>query len=149
MNLRILKKLSKRAAPLLPLLGDCREQFRAERDGSHTGQAGIERKHWDRTSVSHGGKPWRHDIKFKVRRGERWVVMSPPSSPLKGTVIVGEMSGYYEPEWDEETAWESLERIVLDHFTDWDESGPTALRRFRYPSDIFRAAREIIAERGQ
>ena len=44
MNLRTLKKLSKRAAPLLPLLGDDRKQFPAERWDNYTGLLIMDRK---------------------------------------------------------------------------------------------------------
>ena len=37
--------------------------------------------------------------------------------------------------------------IVHAQFTDWDEDGPRSLRQFNGPSDIFRAAQEIINER--
>ncbi len=35
--------------------------------------------------------------------------------PLPGTPMTGEVSGYYEPEWDERTALEDLQRHVM-----WD-----------------------------
>lgn len=40
--------------------------------------------------------------------------------PLAGTPMVGGMSGYYEPEWDEETAYEALHHIVT-----WQEKPDT------------------------
>lgn len=142
MNLRILKKLSKRAALLLPLLGDCRDQFPAGKDDSDTSIGGCDRKHWERLSVSHGEKPWR-GIKFKVKRAERWVVMYPPTSPLKGTVMVGEMSGYYEPEWSEQTAWEALRAAVFEDCTDWTEHGFTITRDLSTTRHVLAAAREL------
>jgi hypothetical protein len=147
MNLRILKKLSKRAAPLLPLLGDCRDQFPAVRGENHTGQWGHDRKHWERTWSKHATKCRFFPIVLYPKHGKGLVVMREPSTPWKGTLMVGEVPGYYEPEWSEETAWEALERLVWEHFTEWNEDGPTFLRTFRYPSDIFRAAHEIIAAR--
>ncbi len=146
MNLRILKKLSKRAAPLLSMLGDDRVQFRADDScKSFTNIGGHDFKHWDRMSVPHGN-PSLGSFKYLPRHGLRWIVMSEPWQPWKGTVMVGESVGYYEPEWEEETAWEALQRAVVEHFTDWNEDGPIALRKFDTPGDYFRAAHEIIAE---
>ncbi|CAN0620564.1 protein of unknown function [Burkholderia multivorans] len=114
----------------------------------YTSISGHDRKHWERISVHHGERPWKHHIKFKVKCGERWVVMIPPSTPLKGTVMVGEMSGYYEPEWDEKTAWEALLEAIDNHFTDWNESGRIWLGpRIDTPTRIFAAAHEAIAAR--
>lgn len=36
--------------------------------------------------------------------------------PLPGTPMTGEVSGYYEPEWDERTALEDLQKHVM-----WDK----------------------------
>jgi hypothetical protein len=110
-NLRILKKLSKRAAPLLLKLGDEQEQFRAEKGENYHGAA------------------------------------LPHPHPLKGTMMAGGMSGYYEPEWSEECAWMALREQVYWHFTKYNEKTedlePT--RELRLPSQIFRAAEEMIA----
>jgi hypothetical protein len=145
LNLRILKKLSKRAAPLLALLGDDREQFRADAScKSFTHIGGHDFKHWDRMSVPHG-KRSRGDFKYLPKHGLRWILMSDPWQPWEGTVMVGETVGHYEPEWEEQTAWEALQDAVIGHFTDWNEDGPTALRKFDAPGDYFRAAQEIIA----
>lgn len=151
MNLRILKKLSARAAPLLPLLGDEREQFRAEPLHNYGMPLIPDRKHWERSSCHEtyeGRNDWSAprgaQIVFTTRSGRR-MVMSPPSHPRAGTMMVGATTGYYEPEWDEQTAWCALEDNVRAHFTDWNEDGPTPLRFFRGPGDIFRAAHEIIA----
>lgn len=153
MNLRILKKLSKRAAILLTLMGDDREQFRAERLYNYGMPLIPERKHWDRTrchATYEGRNDWSTSrgaqIVFTTRAGRR-MVMGPPSHPRAGTMMVGATTGYYEPEWSEETAWCALEDQVRDHFCDWDEDGPKPLRQFNGPGDIFRAAQEIIAER--
>ena len=42
------------------------------------------------------------------------------SHPLAGTPMLGAVSGYYEPEWDEETLYESFERVI--HWTDKPDS---------------------------
>lgn len=49
MNLRTLKKLFKRAAPWLPLLGDNREQFCAEAHNNYHGCFIGDRKHRERS----------------------------------------------------------------------------------------------------
>ncbi len=155
MNLRTLKKLCKRAAPLLPLLGDDRKQFRAEPwENYHHAFIG-DRKHWDRRNVRAGLEP-RNDwttprgksIVYVTRKGHT-VLIEHPSHPRKGTIMVGAVSGYYEPEWDEQCAWSALEDIVYAHFQDWDASGNDLIqtRSFSSVGDVFRAAHEIIAER--
>lgn len=154
MNLRTLKKLSKRAAPMLPTLGDRRMQFRAEKCGSYMSAAIFDRKHWERSPV-HPTYATRNDyqsprgaeIVIRTRVG-RPVRLAPPSHPRKGTVMVGAMSGYYEPEWDEETAFEALSQIVFAHFTDWSAETPLPTRQIRTARDVFAAAREIIREDG-
>lgn len=158
MNLRTLKKLSKRAAPLLPLLGDTRRQFRAEPYDNYGVPLIRDRKHWDR-STCHATYQGRNDyqikagaqIVFTTRAGRR-VVMRPPMHPRKGTMMVGGMSGYYEPEWDEDTAYRALLELVREHFTDYrydpatDDVERVPLRATPSPRDVFQAAQEIIAQ---
>jgi hypothetical protein len=148
-NLRILKKLSKRAAPLLPLLGDRREQFLSEAGDNYHGLVISARKHWERCRSVHTDciREGEFVTAPRARASSRlpYVKVYPPSHPWARTVMVGETSGYYEPEWEEETAWGALDSIVRDHFCDWDENGPTPTRRFRNPGDVFRAATEIAA----
>lgn len=144
MNLRILKKLSARAAPYLAPLGDRRQQFLAEKHENYHGRLIKDRACWDRsrchaTYTGHGD-----EIVFDTRSGHR-VVMRPPSHPLKGTVMVGGMSGYYEPEWDEVDAWSVLDGMVRDHFCDWDGDDLAPTRKIRNPSDVFRCAEEMLA----
>ncbi|MEN7529281.1 hypothetical protein [Cupriavidus sp. DL-D2] len=153
MNLRILKKLSKRAAPLLPLLGDDRKQFAADKYESYTCTGGHDRKHWERNRSIHATPLFRNDLHYRPKHGLSYVSMRQPVHPLKGTIMVGAMCGYYEPEWEEETAWESLRSMVLDHFTEWvDVDGdyvpePKLMREFFYPTQVFDAAEEIIEKR--
>lgn len=146
MNLRILKKLSKRAAPLLAALGDQREQFPAERWESYTSTTGHDRKHWTRNASIHSEPMFRSDLHYLPKHGLRYVAMREPVHPLKGTVMVGEMVGYYEREWEEETAWESLLTRVNEHFTAWTRNGPVWHGpRLDTPTRVLKAAREIIA----
>jgi hypothetical protein len=147
-NLRILKKLSARAAPLLPMLGDCRRQFRAEKHDSCTGILIKDRKHFERMRSPHAEPSTREgSIKVPARDGRGYIVMWPPESPRKGTVMVGATSGYYEPEWDEETAWEALQTFVHHETAGWNEDGPINWPTFRNPGEIFAAAERLVAER--
>lgn len=148
MNLRILKKLSKRAAPLLHQLGDAREQFRAERGESYQSLGGHDRKHWERTRVRNPLRR-RGNFTYRPKDGKNWILMREPSHPLKGTVMVGERAGYYEPEWEEETAWEALHRALANHFTEWTEDGPTWVGpRLSSPTQVFTAAERVVADHG-
>ncbi|WP_416358186.1 hypothetical protein ACLNGM_09870 [Aureimonas phyllosphaerae] len=154
MNPRILKKLSAAAAPLLPLLGDRREQFRAESHRNYHAVFMPDRRHWERTPCHPTCVPWNRwstprgmPCRFVTKAG-RHMLMEPPSTPLKGTIMVGAMSGGEEPEWDEETAYEALTEIVSWHFTEldfYDEDCPVRFtRRLITPIEIFAAAREAI-----
>ncbi len=149
MNLRTLKKLSKRAAPYLPLLGDQREQFPAKRWENYHGLRIRARKHWDRNRChpTYNGVASREDeIVYTSRAGHR-ITMYSPFHPRKGTVMVGAMEGYYEPEWSEQTAWGALCDMVYCQFTDWggeEFSAPIMTRTIKTPRDVFAAADEIL-----
>ena len=145
MNLRILKKLSKRAVPMLALLGDDRQVFAAVKDDNYTNIIIYERKHWERGWSVHADLHDEYEVK-SLRPNGRFVYMKPPSHPRKGTPMVGAMLGYYEPEWEEETAFEALQDIVWNAFANWDDEGrPTRTRSLRTAREIFTAAEEIIA----
>ncbi|MCB1534887.1 MAG: hypothetical protein KDJ44_09215 [Rhodoblastus sp.] len=151
MNLRILKKLSKRAAPLLPLLGDHREQFPAERGANYMSTLILDRKHFERMRSLNPDCLFERDMKWPARDGRGWIRATPPAHPWPGTVMVGSMVGYEEPEWDEETAWCALVALVMAHFTDWDTAAatdepPVPTRDLSTPSLIFEAARDMAAE---
>ncbi len=153
MNLRMLKKLSARAAPLLPLLGDARQQFPATEGDNYHGAVIRDRTCWDRSSCHPNYTGIGDDIVYTTRAGRR-MVMRPPWHPLVGTIMVGSMTGYYEPEWVEECAWIALADLVYWSSVDWsgepDEDGIPGLvrtRRLRTPSDIFRGAADMLAER--
>ncbi|WBU27631.1 hypothetical protein OOZ54_13255 [Rhodopseudomonas palustris] len=156
MNLRTLKKLSKRAAPLLEQLPFAAgQQFPAPRDDDSYHNTFIgDRKHWDRLPC-HPTYEARHDwpgkrgaeIVFMTRAGRR-KILRPPTDARKGTIMVGGMSGHSEPEWTEESAWDALYGYVSAHFTEYvpgsDGEDPHLTRRLDNPSDVLRAAREII-----
>lgn len=154
MNLRILKKLSKRAAPLLHALGDDRSQFLAGDSDSYTDLIGFDRKHWKRSRTSRF-TGWKGDIEYRTRRGDAVVHLSESYiHPWPGTPMVGALEGYMEPEWEECTAWDSLRRLVRDHYqdvVDIELDGAADfdfinLRRLRTPADFLRAVPDMLAD---
>lgn len=156
MNLRILKKLSKRAAPLLKAIGDECPQFSAKRGEDYTSSSGHDRKHWERGNARnpidfHGYRYW------QARSGLGNPYMKQPDHPLKGTVMLSWSTGYYEVEWEHDDAWTLLQRAVSEHWMDYvevegteDESGCPEMkwvchRRFRNPSQILRSVPDVVA----
>lgn len=152
MNLRILKKLSKRAAPLLPHLGERRGQFRARKHENYTGILIKERKCWDRwpTHPNNPVGPLGAERGFRVqaRAGHKYV-LRPTCHPMNGTIMVGAMEGHEEPEWSEETAYEALQRIVEWNFMVYDQETEElgCSRPLGTPSMLFQAAADMRAER--
>ena len=142
---------------MLAVLGDTREQFPARKWDSNTSVGGHDRKHWERTRAKYPLRR-RGDITVRPNSGEDWIVLRQPTAPWKGTVMVGEMSGYYEPEWDEETAYEALQDIVFWHFAEMtyptDATGdaewprPICHRDVSTPNLVFDAARAMLIEKG-
>jgi hypothetical protein len=151
MNLRILKKLSKRAAAYLPLLGDRRAQFPAEAGENYHGVRVRARKHYERCPSVHTDLFDEDEICTapRCRRNHVWpyIKLRPPVHPLAGTIMVGAMSGYETPEWDEESAWGALADQVHWHFVQFNEDALVPTRRLRTPSEVFRAADDMVAER--
>ena len=95
---------------------------------------------------------------FRAKTGENYHGLAGLNSPhpLAGTLMVGEVSGYYEPEWDEETAWGALYGLVHLHFTDWAEAVrkgidfvPRRTRKLDTPDEIFAAADDMVREATQ
>jgi hypothetical protein len=155
MNLRILKKLSKRAAPYLERIGDTREQFKAVKDENLHGLIIKDMTRLERRPSSHGDVIDKEShvatLQPKCRQGTRYpyVSLSYPYAPLKGTIMVGGVSGYEQPEWDEETAWGALSNWVWGHFFEYDPENDIAFysRTFRTPSEIFAAADELLSQK--
>lgn len=149
MNLRILKKLSKRAAPMLPAMGDTRQQFAARKWENYGCPTGMDRKHWDRTRSCHD-EIWGEMIKTPAADGRGWIAIRAPSQPRKGTIMVGSMEGYYEPEWNETSAWLAFEDLLYIHYTDWEAEAKDETAGLLRPLDTvsqkFAAARDMIAE---
>lgn len=147
MNLRTLKKLSKRAAPYLAKMGDRREQFVARKKDNYTGLIINARKHCERWRMRYELTPHEQATfeadgnKFLRTRDGGFVRLTQPY-PRKGTVMVGGMDGGESPEWDEETAYEALYKIVHCHFTDWEAAAehdrtPICTADLSTPSKVF------------
>jgi len=103
MNPRILKKLTKKSEPIIIALGLTKNRHRVL-VGKHDAESvgGIfkcDRKHWERW----GGKPNKYGY----------------ATQLSGTVGYGYMSGYEEPEWEDDNCWSILTDHVFESFTDW------------------------------
>lgn len=157
MNLRILKKLSKRAAPLLIALGERREQFAARAQDSYGVPLVRDRKHWDRSRCHPTYKGWNNwsvpagrEIVFTTRTGHT-VVMRPPSCPLKGTVMFGGTDGGEQPEWSEDNAYSILIDYCFWHFGDvvGEELDWVSNRALNTPRQVFSAAADMVAERAR
>ena len=129
MNPRILKKLSKRADPIVAQITQLERFVTRPGDDIDSSQR-VERKYVDRWF----GKPNKHGYFL----------------PLKGTVGYGQTTGYYEEEWEEDDAYSVLKRIVESYFTDWSsfdfDSGdyPQLTVRLKWPSDIFKHATDLL-----
>ncbi len=101
MNPRILKKLTRKAEPIIIRLGLTKglERVLSGHDGDLEQTVRVDRKHH-----------WRY-------RGGKF---SQHFSQLAGTVGYGGMSGYYEPEWYDRCCWSMLKDFVFESFTDWE-----------------------------
>lgn len=153
MNLRTLKKLSKRAAPYLSKIGDTREQFLAKKDENYHGLIIRDMNRLERCASAHADVTCEQThvatISPRCRAGTQYpfVKLSLPCHPLKGTPMVGDVSGYYEPEWDEETAWTALRNWVVGQFFGYDSKTNEVFctRTFSTPGEIFDAADELLS----
>lgn len=158
MNKRILKKLSKRAEPLLAALGRTPKEFYISEGDSYTSSTGHDRKHWERNRARYPLN-LRGEIHIQPRTGEGVIVLDENYlNPWPGTVMLGWMVGYYEPEWEEDDAWSFLKSLVRDTFMEVREVPESddglgcpamdwvCLRRLRNPSQILRAVPELIAQ---
>lgn len=157
MNLRILKKLSKRAAPLVAVvIKDKDALFKADDCENFTNTGRHDRKHWERSRSIHNDLFYKKDIITKAKDGDGFIVLSRQwIHPWKNTDMVGWMVGYWEPEFEEETTWDWLREYVYATFFDCepipgteDESGCPEIkwisrRRLKNPSDYFKAFADI------
>lgn len=101
MNPRILKKLTRKAEPIIIALGLTKGLERVESgpDGDVETCCTVDRKH-----------RWR----------SRNVAFSHHFNQMHGTVGYGCVSGYDEPEWDDDCCWSILAGYVFESFTDWE-----------------------------
>lgn len=150
MNLRILKKLSKRVKPLIYGKSSGLEFFLADSHDNYTNTHGHDRKHWERMQSGNSECFFKKDIKIKTKNG--FILMSEQYiHPWKNTEMVGWMSGYEEPEWEEETAWDRFCSNIWYKFNDYvevdgcnDQDGYPKFewkskRKLNNPSDYFKA----------
>lgn len=100
MNPRILKKLTKKAEPIIVALGLTRGLTRVVSDANGDVETccKVDRK---------------HRMRYPSGRISDYFDMLP------GTIGYGGMSGYYEPEWDDKCCWSILKDHVFESFTDW------------------------------
>lgn len=141
MNPRILKKLTRKAEPIIIALGLTKGFHRVcvgVNDNENVGDRfKCDRKHWERW----GGKINEYGY----------------VTQLSGTVGYGCMSGYYEPEWDDENCWYILKSYVFDSFTDWksyhgENDGPKnhcPHKLKRNTAAILKFGRELAAAKRQ
>lgn len=154
-NLRILKKLCKRAVPLLPALGYRCKPFPAVKGDNYHGMLIPDQRDCERWPSVHGdliGERAAGRIEPRCRRGtgRPFVMLMRPYHPKPGTPMVGSMSGGYEPEWDESCTWLVLHEIVRWHYAEFDRNGDVTFTRQFHPARpgaIFKAAAEIAAQR--
>lgn len=111
MNARILKKLCKRAAPLLTQLGDTTEQFPVGGLGGYVpawSLPKIDRKH--SMGTIHIREDGRH---YKTRNSLGWF------TPLRGTIGCGWMTLNEESEWVDRPAILQLKQAVDDRIAQY------------------------------
>ncbi|WAC75340.1 hypothetical protein OU995_11840 [Roseateles sp. SL47] len=71
--------------------------------------------------------------------------------PLRGTLGFGRMSGYYEPEWGDESAYSALRASLFWHFVRFDSDGemqawPDDAPDLRNWREVLKAADSIVAK---
>jgi len=128
-NLRILKKLSKKAAPLLIELGYDRESIVAEEEGCVD-------------VVINDQNDWRRLV--------YWAPLSEPMDTLRNTMTVWHVD--YWGEGDQVTAWCELSTLVFYHYADWESAkhspdgmpSPELTIKLRNPADVLNAARRMV-----
>ena len=128
MNQRILKKLCKKAVPIIERLGinNGLEKVVVGRYGleSLDTHATVGKKYIDR---------W-----FGVPNTYGYFTM------LNGTVGYGAMSGYYEPEWWDLDAWSMLRSYVIDSFSDGDNHEGGVHHNSRVPNKVYKLPSEVL-----
>lgn len=137
MNPRILKKLTRKAEPIIVALGLTQHLERCVSGpyGDIETCCKVDRKH-----------------RWRSRNG----TFSHYFDQLHGTVGYGCVSGYYEPEWDDNCCWSMLKDYVFESFTDWgsctestgwpDDNCPRKLKR--NTAAILKYARQLAKQKG-
>lgn len=157
MNLRILKKLSKRAAPLLiEIDGDDRAHWVTSDGDGEIEIGGMDRKHMDRIRTYYQEPTSMFTVIVPARRdigGRSHIALYGPHTPLPGTPMLSWSGGYFDDDGVTLSAWETLERRADDAVIDFVEDGKddegfpihrrVVLRHLRNPSDILRQARAM------
>lgn len=164
MNLRILKKLSKRAAPIVAELvkNQHYDLFKAVCGENFTNTYRHDRKHWERSYSRHGESCFQRDIKLKPRNGEGYILLSQQYlHPWANTEMIGWTYGYETPEWEEETTWDSFTTYVFNGVGRYEPIPNTEneegfsdhrwvlKRKLKNPSDYFKAFSELKAQEDQ
>lgn len=163
MNLRILKKLARKARPLVLAIAEKEKRtvaiFEGFDDETPVGSAGkFERKHYDRSATRHVGSSvvGVYDscglllLARKVDRKCPYIRLSSPWGALNGTPGHEWRSCYEVPEYDCEDLYSFLLNLVCDHYTDVDfsEHGMTVRHKpnMSNPARVFKLANRIIGE---
>jgi hypothetical protein len=100
MNLRILKKKSKQAEKIL------RQHYDLDGYSNHEVFKAVTGENYHGTNITCKCKPSRRYKKIFGKCECEW-------HPLKGTMMIGAMEGYYEPEWHERTLFGLLQESVM------------------------------------
>lgn len=136
MNPRILKKLTKKAEPIIIALGLTKglDRVVSDAEGDVETCCKVDRKH-----------------RWRSRNG----VFSHYFDQLHGTVGYGCVQGYEEPEWGDYCCWSILKEYVFDSFTDWDNfhgdgwpENHCPRKLIRNTAEILKFGRELAAAKG-
>lgn len=130
MNSRILKKLCKRAAPLLKELGDDGRQYYSCSEDSDSTVGFFEAVRCEQKSV----------IRYRGNIKSNYIKI------FKNTIGVTYVSGYWEPEYTSISAWDSLSALVAARFTRFEPEGMSLTRKLQNPTAVFNGAVDLIAE---
>ena len=159
MNPRILKKLSKRAEQLLPLIYPREKITRIGKEDAQDCHAFIpckDRRYWERSPCHNRYQPRNDSLSpaYRERKIKKvdgnFEILRPPSVPLKNTPIIVFES---EEDYSIDYLWLYLKDVVQNHFTDYSgackENGymPRITKTFKSASDYLKGAREIIASK--
>lgn len=161
MNLRILKKLARKARPLVIAIAEKEKRtvaiFEGFDDETPVGSAGkFERKHFDRSATRHVGSsvvgvPDSCGLLLLAKKADRkcpYIRLRSPWGALNGTPGHEWRCCYEVPEYDCEDLYSFLLSLVREHYTDFSEHGMTVHFRpnLSNPTRVFKLAKQMIAE---